>query len=319
MTSLRRFMIAMSLALFCEISLSLAAEAIVDPASGAPASVPAVGGGVDMFAAMQSGDLDVKFIPKNDREARVILKNNTKKPLSVKLPEAFAGVPVLAQAPGGRRGGGGAGGNNMMNQGMGGGMGGMGMGGMGGMGGGGMGGMGGGGMFNIPPEQVRQFKVDTVCLDHGKKDPRPAIPYEIHPIESYTTKTGVAELCAMLGRGKIDQRAAQIAAWHLNSGMSWDDLSAKRVEHLSGESEPYFSAEQMQQGLAVSNAAEAMAAESPVARAKSAEPASGAAASAAATKSTGKSAGAEQAPAAPPVTATNPPRGRPACRAVGSR
>ena len=49
---------------------------------------------VEMFAAMKSGDLDVKFIPKNDREAKVIVKNLTKEPLSVKLPEAFAGVPV---------------------------------------------------------------------------------------------------------------------------------------------------------------------------------------------------------------------------------
>ena len=41
-------------------------------------------------------------------------------------------------------------------------------GGMGGMGGG-MGGMGGGmGMFNVPPEQVGQLKVATVCLEHGK-------------------------------------------------------------------------------------------------------------------------------------------------------
>ena len=67
---------------------------------------------------------------------------------------------------------------------MGGGMGGMGMGGGGmGMGGGGMGGGGGGGFFNIPAEKVGQFKVQTVCLEHGKKDPRPAIPYEIKPIE----------------------------------------------------------------------------------------------------------------------------------------
>jgi hypothetical protein len=152
------------------------------------------------------------------------------------------------------------GGGGMMNQGMGGGMGGMGM---GGMGGGGMGGMGGGGgMFNIPPEQVRQIVVDTVCLDHGKKDPRPAVPYEIHPIESYTTKPGVAELCALLGHGKIDQRAAQVAAWHLNSGLTWDELSAKRIEHLGGESEPYFSPGQLQMGLAASNAAEAIAADS---------------------------------------------------------
>ena len=59
---------------------------------------------VEMFAAMKSGEIDVKFIPKDDREARVMFKNKTKRPLSVRLPAAFAAVPVLAQ-----RGGGGGG------------------------------------------------------------------------------------------------------------------------------------------------------------------------------------------------------------------
>ena len=82
---------------------------------------------VELFAAMQAKEIDVKFIPKDDHEARVIIKNNTKQPLTVRLPEAFAGVPVLAQrAPGGQNNS-----MNNMNQGMGGGMG-MGMGGMGG-------------------------------------------------------------------------------------------------------------------------------------------------------------------------------------------
>ena len=70
---------------------------------------------VEMFAAMKSGDIDVKFIPKDDREARVMFTNKTKRPLSVRLPEAFAAVPVLAQR-------GGAGGMGGMNGGMMGGM-----------------------------------------------------------------------------------------------------------------------------------------------------------------------------------------------------
>ena len=118
---------------------------------------------------MKSGDLEVKFIPKNDREAKVIITNKTKQPLNVRLPDAFAAAPVLAQ----RRGGGGGGGSGGA-QGLGGGMGGM------GGGGGGMGGMGGG-MFNVPAEglfpiaaqQTKQFNVPTVCLEHGKKDRGP--------------------------------------------------------------------------------------------------------------------------------------------------
>ena len=89
-------------------------------------------------------------------------------------------------------------------------------------------------MFNVPPEKVGQLKVATVCLEHGKREPRAAIPYEIKPLDSVTTKPGVRELCAMLGSGQINQRAAQAAAWHLNNGMSWQELAAKRHRFANG-------------------------------------------------------------------------------------
>ena len=128
------------------------------------------------------------------------------------------------------------------------------MGGM--MGGGGMGGMGGGmGMFNVPPEKVGQLKVATVCLEHGKREPRAAIPYEIKPLESFTDKPGVRELCAMLGSGQINQRAAQAAAWHLNNGMSWQELAAKRLRFANGTRQPYFSPAEIQAGMKIAAAA----------------------------------------------------------------
>src|SRR5262245_44781235 len=52
---------------------------------------------VEMFAAIKRGDIEVKLVAKDDTEASVLIKNKTKRPLNVKLPEAFAGVPVLAQ------------------------------------------------------------------------------------------------------------------------------------------------------------------------------------------------------------------------------
>jgi hypothetical protein len=202
---------------------------------------------VDMFAAIEKGDISVKLIPKDSTESQVLIKNETDKPLNVKLPDAFAGVPVLGQnlagagGAGGRHSGGshsGSGGNQ--NQGMGGGM--------------GMGGMMGG-MMNVPPEKVGKLKVPTVCLDHGKADPRPAVPYVIKPIESYSSKPGVRELCQMLGNRQVNQRAAQAAAWHLNNGMSWEQLAAKRVRHLNGQSQPYFTPAEIQAGMQVATSA----------------------------------------------------------------
>jgi hypothetical protein len=196
---------------------------------------------VEMFDAIKSNEIDVTLIPKDSTEARVIVKNNTKKPLNVKLPEAFAGVPVLAQNIGGNRGGGSSSSGGQQSMG-GGGM----MGGMGGM---------GGGMFNIAPEQVGQFRVATVCLEHGKKEPRPNIPYAIRPLDEVTTAPGVRELLAAMSRDDLSQRAAQAAAWHLANNMSWQELAAKRVEHLNGTSEPWFNPQEIQAGMQLAQAA----------------------------------------------------------------
>ncbi|MGE0606473.1 MAG: hypothetical protein AB7O62_05040 [Pirellulales bacterium] len=213
---------------------------------------------IEFFEAMDSGEIEVKFIPRDSTEANVIIRNKTDKPFNVKLPGAFAGVPVLAQfGGGGGMGGGGMGGGGMGgggNQGGGGGMGGMGMGG-GGMGGGGMGGGGGGGFFNVPAQKVGKFRVPFMCLEHGKKDPRPGVPYKIIPIEQFTTNTSVHQLCTMLGQGNLNQRAAQVAAWHLANDMSFEELAAKRIERLDGSSYTYFSRQEILAGVQIARVA----------------------------------------------------------------
>ena len=194
---------------------------------------------VEMFSAIENGQIAVKLIPKDSTQCRIFIENKTDKPLNVKLPETFAGVPVLAQRPGGgggsttRPGGSSSsGGNQSMGGGMGGGM------------------MGGMGMFNVPPEKVGQLLVPTVCLEHGKGEPNARIPYEIKPLETVTTKPAVAELCRTLGTGQINQRAAQAAAWSLNNDMSWQELAAKRYRHANGTmGQSYFSPLEIQTGM----------------------------------------------------------------------
>jgi hypothetical protein len=200
---------------------------------------------VEMFSAMENRQIAVKLIPKDSTLCHILIENKTDKPLTVKLPETFAGVPVLAQvagAGGGRAGGssyGGGGGSQSMGGGMGG----------GGMGGGGM------GMFNVPPEKVGKFNVTTVCLEHGKGEPNERIPYEIKPLESVTSRPAVVELCRTLGTGQINQRAAQAAAWFLNNDMTWQELAAKRYKHANGTmGESYFSPEQIQTGMQLAKA-----------------------------------------------------------------
>jgi hypothetical protein len=218
-----------------------------------------------MFAGMEKGEIDVQVFPNGFLRCNVLVKNLTDKPLSVKLPDAFAAVPVLAQlggggAAGGIGGGGGHrsgtssyGGSGGGTQALGGGMGSL----------RGMGGMGGVGSFlNVAPEKVGRLKVLTVCLEHGKPSPRPAANYQIRPIEQFTDKPAVREICRMLGRGELNQRVAQVAAWHLNNNMSWEELIAEQYRLPNGMRRPYFSREEIQIAMRAVSAA-VLAAEKP--------------------------------------------------------
>ena len=236
------------------VAATLAATALyctalpaAEPRASRNAPAAAASDSVDVFDGMKSGQIDVKFVPKNDQEATITIKNNTDKPLTVKLPEAFAGVPVLKQAFAQQGGGGGA----FSQQGGGGGN--QGVGGAAG-GGGALG--GGGAAFNIAPEKVTKFKVPLVCLDHGKAEPNPRIPYELRPIDSYVSDPAVEELLKVFNENHLSQRATQAAAWHLANHMSWDELAAKQIKHLVGPSEPYFSADEIRMAMRMTAEAE---------------------------------------------------------------
>jgi hypothetical protein len=208
---------------------------------------------VELFAGIESGEIEVKVFPKDSTKGTVTIKNNTDKPLTIKVPAAVAGVPVLAQLCGGGfcGGGGGGGMGGGGNQGFGGGMMGGGMGGM-------MGGMGGmGGMFNVAPEKVAKVKLVTVCLDHGKEDPNPHIEYKLVPIETYAKDPAVTEVIKLMVAGKLDQHSAQAAAWHLQNGLSWQELATKiGAKHLNGTVDPYFTPVHLQRALAAAKHAQ---------------------------------------------------------------
>ena len=81
---------------------------------------------VELFAGMKSGEIEAVLIYKDATQGSINIKNKTGQPLAIKLPEAFAGVPILAQRggggggnAGGLLGGGGGGGGSAGAQGMG--------------------------------------------------------------------------------------------------------------------------------------------------------------------------------------------------------
>lgn len=229
----------------------------------------------DLFAAMASGAVQVKFIPLSSEKANVQIKNPGNAAIDIRLPNAFGAVHVLAQAGGygggglggGGLGGGGLGGGGLGGgggfggggggQGLGGGFGGGGQGG-GGLGGGGLGGGGfggggqggGGGFFRLEPGKVKKLSVNTVCLEHGKPDPSPRLVYKLVPLEKLSTNPVLLNLCQRLGDGQVSQPVAQAAAWHLANGLSWQKLQSKnRHESLYTGNIRYFSDGELQQAI----------------------------------------------------------------------
>jgi hypothetical protein len=214
---------------------------------------------VEMFEAMANGEISVVIKTKDERDANLLVTNNSKRPLAIKMPSAFSAVPIMRQGVGGGLAGGGGG----FGGGMGGGMGGMGggMGGMGGMGGqgigggmgggmggggmggmgGGMGGMGGGGVFNIPPGKSGRLSLKTVCLEEGKPNPRARMNYVIQPLNKLNTDPRIEEICRMIANDEIAQPVAQAAAWNITDGISWQELLVKnRIERMDGSFVRYF-------------------------------------------------------------------------------
>ena len=220
---------------------------------------------VEMFSAMESGDVEVIIKTKSSADANIIVKNNSDKPLAIGMPAAFSAVPVLRQGGfgGGGRGGGGFGGGGGrggggQQQGIGGGAGGgRGGGGFGGGGGGGNRGGGGGGVFNIPPGKVGKVAIKTVCLEHGKKEPKSHIDYVIQPLDALNSDPKVKEVIRMLAEDEVSQNIAQAAAWNVTDDLSWQELSVKnRFEsQMGGRTERYFSRDELiiaQQAVAAS-------------------------------------------------------------------
>ncbi len=231
------------------IAWSAEATTTVRPAITSPSAI-------DLFAAMEDGLVEAKFVARSSSKGRLVLKNNTQSPLQIQIPDAFIGVPVLTQGGfgggggGGFGGGGGGGGGGQ--QSVGGGGGGLGGGG-GGLGGGG----GGGGQFNIAPEKVERIDLPLLCLDHGLRDPSASKPYEIRPIEQHIDRPAVIEVVKAFARGELPRGAAQAAVWHLNNDVSWQQLAAK----LTGTARNlvrnrYFSSQEIHAAMAIANRAQ---------------------------------------------------------------
>jgi hypothetical protein len=201
--SLTAFLGLLALSLTAVVAQARDAGTTKQPANRPAAEVQ------DVLDAEAAGLVAVKFIPNDSRSAQILVTNKSNKPLTLKMPAAYAGVPVLRQ-----------------------------MGGMGGMGGG-MGGMPGG-AFSVPPEKTKIMRITTVCLEHGKKEPSSRMSYKLVALERFSTDPKQQSLLEALGRGELSQKVAQAATWHVANGLTWEELSAKKIDRLGRPDDAWF-------------------------------------------------------------------------------
>lgn len=205
---------------------------------------------VDLFQAVEQGTLSVKVIPRDSKECRVFITNESEHRVNVQMPAALAAVPVLTQLPPlgpapaqdnssapQRLGiGNPFGQQNPLQMGP---------------------NMQGGPLMNqgnqpffapfcIEPEKVAQLKLPAVCLDYGHPDPRPAMRYQLVPVTTVSESKELELLCRQLGRDPASQRVAQAVAWHFSDQKSWEELEGLVVHRLGRPDEHFFTSPEIE-------------------------------------------------------------------------
>lgn len=189
---------------------------------------------VELFEASARGDLKVRLIAKSAREANLFVENTTAAPLTVAMPPAIAAVHVLKQfQPLPNQGPFGiAPDPNLLNTGQG-----QAIGGpvnplngpfpqQNALFGNGNNQLGPGlNFFSVPPERSVWLKVDSVCLDHGKPNPKPQMSYVVVPLEKQVDDPVLQQVLTDYDTETESRTALQAAAWHFSNGYSWEEIA----------------------------------------------------------------------------------------------
>jgi hypothetical protein len=100
----------------------------------------------------------------------------------------------------------------------------------------------GNGIFSVPPQKTVQVPLRTLCLAHGRPEPRSRMKYQLVKLEDYTNDPALQETLKLYAAGEADLQTAQAAIWHLTDKMSWNELREKQIDRLGGvEPLSYFS------------------------------------------------------------------------------
>ena len=99
--------------------------------------------------------------------------------------------------------------------------------------------------WTLAPGQLIQLQIPCFCLEFGKPDPNRKIPYEMVQLQDLNGQPAVQELIKRFAQGDIDQRVAQLAAWHIASGTPWPMLAQLKLPRTNGRGGPVSQRELM--------------------------------------------------------------------------
>jgi len=95
--------------------------------------------------------------------------------------------------------------------------------------------------FSIPPQRRVRLEFNSVCLNHGLKTPSRMNRYHLVSVDEYTQNEQLKELLSWVATGKVPQKTAQAATWHLTDPMRYQELVPKKEYPLGGAVTNFFS------------------------------------------------------------------------------
>lgn len=193
---------------------------------------------VPVFDAIESGQLDVRVVARHAHQLTILLHNTSDQPLAIELPGIFAAVPVLPEQEGSSRPATqpqslGIGyssatirkvapaGNAQA-----------------------WGAVNSGGVLSVGPGRIVRRTLRSVCLEYGSPEPTSKDKYRLARIKDVQSNENVSQLLGYLREDS--HRVIQLAAWHLNNKMSWQQLSTIRIPSLPGRPGGAFTQRELQ-------------------------------------------------------------------------
>lgn len=182
-------------------------------------SVAAEADGVCLYDALETEQVEVRFIAVNGAKSNIVISNLTDEAIDIRLPDAVVAVPaakadeeslnpkrrrrdsskIESQAVGGAIVTNARSSRSVDD--------------------------GGSALLKLAPKKTRRLKATIVGLEFGKAVPNARVEYELVRPESKVDDARLMELFRQLGSNQVHPFIGQAVAWHLTDDMSWSDLS----------------------------------------------------------------------------------------------